>query len=293
MLSACVEFVCKVVMQIVLKTLIQVPFKKLFPKGLRVSPRLLHGCWSWVGSDMLGRALSPCREDTSSSWAWAGAQFGLLTIPRPCKPTLLGFQNNPPLGGVWGPVEGFASCGTYGMKSSSNKAQVGSAYWALARSGKNRIWYFPYTSSMKGSTLSRQTVGHFDLWCQLPHRHLRDSHMIFEESSSWQKLVAWQLFFRLLPSGFLSNFSPHSNLAKVLSKRFSGTPRETKCFTTAHLPKDWSGFAVKSNGPPYLFQGKVCHHWSTWHMGKNKIASCWLGTLELKDNYYQPKRFEK
>ena len=116
-------------------------------------------------------------------------------------------------------------------------------------------------------------------------------------------------------SGFLSNFSPHcyrtprlssqpiqqsldtslpkSNLAKVLSTLFPGIPRETKCFTTAHLPKHWSEYAVKSNGLAQLFQGKVFHDWSTWHLGKNKIASCCLGTLELKDNYYQPKRFEK
>ena len=31
-------------------------------------------------------------------------------------------HEEPPVGGVWGHVEGFASCGTYGMKSSSNKA---------------------------------------------------------------------------------------------------------------------------------------------------------------------------
>ena len=59
--------------------------------------------------------------------------------------------------------------------------------------------------------------------------------------------------------GFLSNFSPHSNLAKVLLTLFSGIPRETKCLTTAHLPKDWSGFPVKSNGVPHLFQDKVFH----------------------------------
>ena len=154
-------------MQIVLKTLIQVLFKKLVAKSLRMSHRLLHGCRSWVGSDMLGRGLSPCREE--SPLAWADAQFGLPSIP--CKPTLSRLPKKPLLGGFGGHMEGFASCGTYGMKSSSNKARVGSAQWATARSGKNRIWCFPHTSSIKGSSLSRQTLDHFELWCQLPQRH--------------------------------------------------------------------------------------------------------------------------
>ena len=130
-----VECLCRIclkscdAMQVVLKTLIQFKYflKNYSQKSQGDWHRLLHGCRSWVGSDMLGRALSPCHEGTFSSWDWASAQFGLLTIP--CKPTLLGIKKkkNPPLGGVWEHGEGFASCGTYGMKISSNKARVGRA----------------------------------------------------------------------------------------------------------------------------------------------------------------------
>ena len=100
MLSACEEFVCKVMIQCkeFWKLWYKYLKKKLIPESLRVSNRLFYECRSLVGSDMLGRALSPCREGTSSFWAWAGAQFGLPSIP--CKPTLSGFPQNPPLDGV-------------------------------------------------------------------------------------------------------------------------------------------------------------------------------------------------
>ena len=62
----------------------------------------------------------------------------------------------------------------------------------------------------------------------------------------------WSLtaFFHFLAS-FLTFL--HTLTCQSSGNAFSGIPRETKCLTTAHLPKDWSGFPVKSNGLPQLF----------------------------------------
>ena len=114
-------------------------------------------------------------------------------------------------------------------------------------------------------------------------------HMILEEASCWQKQGAWQLFFHFLASflTFLHTLTGQSSLNTF----FWDTQRKkvlNNCTFTQRLVR----LSSKIQWSP-LFQGKVFHDWSTWHLDGNKIASCCLGTLELKDNYYQPKRFEK
>ena len=226
---------------------------------------------------------------SSSSWAWAGAQFGLLSIP--CKPTLLGFQKIL----HWVEFEDMWRV----------LLLVVHTAW---RARRTRLELEVRNEHLQ--SLVRTEFGVFDILHQwrvpaCPGKLLITSNFDASFLTGTSETVTW--LSKKPPLGKnseLDNFSS-TFLASFLTflhtltwpkfsqNFFSGIPRETKCFTTTHLPKDWSGFAVKSNGLPQLFQGKVFHDWSTWHLGKNNIASCCLGTLELKDNYYQPKRFEK
>ena len=201
---------------------------------------MLHGCRSWVGSDMLGRALSPCREGTSSSWAWAGAHVGLLSIPY--KPTLLGYPKKSSTGWSLGTCGGF--CFLWHIRHEELVEQRSS--WKSEMS-TCKVWQeqnLVFSIYFINEGLQPVQANSWSLRTLMPASSQAQSH----ECRRSLLLAETESLTTFLPlSGFLSNFSPHSNLAKVLSTLFPRIPRETKRFTTAHLPKDWSGFPVESN----------------------------------------------
>ena len=232
MLIACVEFVCKVVMQC---KWFWKPWYKYFLKNWsqKVSGWAI-GCSMDVGlesvqTDVLGRAHSRCREGTSSSLAWSGAQFGLPSIP--CKPTLSGFPQNPPLDGVWDLWRVLLLVAHTGCRARGARLELEVRNEHLQGLARTEFCFVHILYQWRAS--GKLFTSNFDasFLKGTPTRSHDCRRSLLAETGSLTTLLP-------LP-GFLSNFAPHSNLAKVLSTLFSnsGIPRKKELKNCTFTPR--------------------------------------------------------